>query len=450
MVFINGNIRMKVINIKLLFFVTILLSGFSLPVMSAQSAKADSAFNLGAESFSKKDYSSAIKAFEQAEANGLKTPALYYNLASSYYMAEQYGKAREYFLKVREFDEMQDLADYNLGLVALKQNDKKSAENFFSGVVKKSSDKKLVALAGSNLKDIKPRTKSLPAWTTKKWSAYLSASLGYDDNVNFAPLGISNEISSSFSELFASGDFLFSGDRKNGWLAEAYFYTIKYYDVDEPITDLYDEYEFGIGIKKNFQINRLWRAFLSLDASKINYAGEDYQTIAKISAEARKSLSSNERLNLRYSFEDIKSDNLLFDYLEGWRQKIRAEYRLYRKSDNSRIYYELELNDRNDLSITAGDFSYSPTRHVIRGRYTRLLSDKWHLTGDLAYRYSDYPTTASQDRQDNRVKVAAYADYRFTRDVKLRAKAEYTDNSSTEDIFTYNRLIYTLGINAYF
>lgn len=441
---------MKVINFKLLIITVIIMTGFSSPVFSALSATAESAFNLGAESFTKKDYSSAVKAFEQAEANGMQTPALYYNLASSYYKAKQYEKAREYFLKVREFEQMRDLADYNLGLVSLKQNDKKTAENLFYGVVKKSSDKKLVTLAETNLKDITPKSKPVSSWTTKKWSAYLSASLGYDDNVNFAPLGITNEISSSFSEFLASGDYLFSGDRKNGWLAEAYFYSIKYYDIDAPITDLYDEYEFGIGIKKNLQINRDWRALFSLDASKINYAGEDYQTIAKISAEARKSLSSNERLNLRYSYEDINSDNLLFDYLEGWRQKIRAEYRLYRKSDNSRIYYELELNDRNDLSIAAGDFSYSPTRHVIRGRYTELISSKWLLTGDLAYRFSDYPTTANQDRQDNRFKAAAYADYRFTRDVKLRAKAEYTNNNSTEDIFTYNRLIYSLGINAFF
>lgn len=449
---------------KLLTFVILLLTGItsmflspvvlSAPNPTTQAATADNLFNLGTESFAKEDYPSAVEAFEQAEANGMKTPALYYNLASSYYKTEQYDKASQYFLKVREYDEMQDLADYNLGLVALKQGNKKSAEKRFSDVVQQSSDKKLVILAENNLESIAPKSsqksKPLPSWVTKQWSAYLSASFGYDDNVNFAPLGISRELSSSFSELFASGDLLFSGNRKDGWLAEAYFYSIKYYDIDGAITDLYDEYELGIGLKKNIQFNRDWRGIFALDASKINYAGEDYQTIAKLSAEARKSLSSDQRLNFRYSYEDIKSENPLFDYLEGWRQKFRGEYRLYRKPDNTRLYYELELNNRNDLSIATGDFSYSPTRHVLRGRYTYLLSNKWHLTGDLAYRYSDYPTTASQDRQDNRVKVATYADYPFTKDVKLRAKAEYTDNRSTEDIFTYNRLIYTLGLNAYF
>ena len=245
---------MNVTNIKLLILAIVVLSGISLPVLSADTATAESAFNLGTESFAKKDYSSAVKAFEQAEANGMKTPALYFNLASSYYKAEQYEKARENLLKAREYKEMRDLADYNLGLVAINLNDSKTAEKLFTGLVKNSSDKKLVALAERNLIKIKPGPRPLPPWMTKKWSAYLSASLGYDDNVNFAPLGITNEISSSFSDFLASGDLLFSGDRINGWLAEAYFYSIKYYDVDGPITDLYDEYEFGIGIKKNMQI----------------------------------------------------------------------------------------------------------------------------------------------------------------------------------------------------
>jgi len=79
-----------------------------------------------------------------------------------------------------------------------------------------------------------------------------------------------------------------------------------------------------------------------------------------------------------------------------------------------------------------------------------MLSRNWHLTGDLAYRASDYPTTPNQDRQDDRYKAAVYADYRFTRDIKLRAKVEHTNNRSTENIFAYKRTIYTVGLNALF
>ncbi len=438
---------MNSINNKLWFVLVMALTAFASPLVQAAQTTSQDEFRKGAESFNQGYYAAAVKTFKKAEAKGMKSPALYYNLASSYYKLGEYKKAGEYFNKVRKYRDMKYLAEYNLGLVALQQNDKKTAEKWFSSVAKNSKDKKLAALAGQNLKDMKQ--KKQPQWFTEKWTGYLSASLGYDDNVNFAPLGIADERSDSFSEIVASGDYLFSGNRKNGWLGEAYFYNINYLNED-----IFDEYEYGVGVQNMRRFNRRWQGKFSLDLNKSNYGGEDYQTIANLGAQARHTLSRNEYLFLRYNYEDIKSDNVLFDYLEGWRQRLRAEYRLYRKSDNSRLYYELELNDRNDLTIAtgprAGQYSYSPTRHTLRGRYTSILNREWRLTGDLSYRASSYPATANQDRKDNRVKAAAYADYRITGDIKFRAKIEYTDNRSTEDIFAYKRTVYMLGINALF
>ncbi len=430
---------MKSINVRPLFILLIVLTGFSSPLIAAS----QDTFNQGATSFNQGYYAAAVKTFKKAEAQGMKSPALYYNLASSYYKLGEYKKAAEYFNKVRKYKGMKTLAEYNLGLVALKQNDRKTARKWFSSVVKNGKDAKLIVLAEDKLRQT--RTRKTSKWLTKKWSAYLSGALGYDDNVNFAPLGITSEKSDTFSEVVASVDYLFSGDRNNGWLGEAYFYNLNY--INE---DLFDEYEFGAGIKKNLQLNRNWQTQYAFDMSKINYGGEAYQTIARLGAEARNSFSKNERLYFRYSYEDITSDKNIFDYLEGWRQKFRAEYRLYRKQDNARLYYELELNSRNDLTLTTGVYSYSPTRHTLRGRYTSKLSREWHLIGDLSYRASDYPVTASQDRQDDRFRAAAYADYRFAKDLKLRARIDYTDNRSTENIFAYKRTVYSLGLSALF
>ncbi len=430
---------MSFTKIKWLFIMLIALTSFSSSLLAASS----DAFKQGAKAFNKGEYATAVESFKKAEAQGMKSPALYYNLAGSYYKLGEYNKARTYFEKVRQYKNMKSLAEYNLGLVALKKNDKKTAKKWFRSVAKNSRDKKLVALAERKLKGKKPPKK--PRWVSKKWSAYLSGALGYDNNVNFAPLGITSEKSDSFSEVSASVDYLFSGDRKNGWLGEAYFYNINYLNEN-----IYDEYEYGAGIKRNLQLNQKWQTYYLLDMSKINYGGEDYQTITKLGAEAKDSLSRNERLYFRYSYEDIKSDKTIFDYLEGWRQKFRAEYRLYRKQDNARVYYEFELNNRNDLTATSGVYSYSPTRHTLRGRYTSKLSREWHLVGDLSYRASAYPVTVSQDRQDDRYKAIAYVDYRFAKNLKLRAKVDYTNNRSTENIFAYKRTVYSLGISALF
>lgn len=430
---------MNSLKMKLLFIIIMALPVFSSPLIAAS----QDMFKKGTASFNQGQYAAAVKIFKQAEAHGMKSPALYYNLASSYYKLGEYKKSAKYFNKVREYKDMKTLAEYNLGLIAVKQNDKKTAKKWFSSVVKNSKDKKLVALAEKNLSEITPQKKS--RWVTKKWTAYLSGSLGYDDNVNFAPLGITSEKSDSFSEVVASADYLFSGDRKDGWLGEAHYYKINYLSEN-----LYDEYEYGVGIKKSLQLNQNWQTHYILDMSKINYSGEDYQTIIKLGGEAQNSLSENERLYLRYAYEDINSDNQIYDYMEGWRQKLRAEYRLYRKQDNTRLYYELEFNNRNDLKVTSGVYSYSPTRHTVSGRYTSMLSRQWHLVGDLSYRASDYPVTVSQDRQDDRFRAAVYADYHFTRDLKLRTKVDYTDNHSTENIFAYKRTVYSLGLSALF
>lgn len=439
---------MNAINNKLIFVLLMALTGLISPAILAAPAVSQDAFKKGTESFRQGNYAAAVRTFNKAEAQGMSSPALYYNLASSYYKLGEYRKAKEYFNRVRKYKGMKYLAEYNLGLVALKLKDKKTAKKWFSSVAKNSKDKKLVFLAEKKLKEITPRkaaAQKTPKWVTQKWTTYLSASLGYDDNVNFAPLGIAAKRSDSFYEIVASADYLFTGNRKNGWVGEAYFYDIDYFSES-----LFDEYEFGAGIKKHLQLNRDWQTQYTLDMSKINYGGSEYQTIAKIGAEARNSLSNKERVYLRYAYENINSDNPLFDYLEGWRQKLRAEYRLYRKQNKSRLYYELELNNRNDLRLVSGDFSYSPTRHTFRGIYTSIFSPEWHLIGDLSYRASDYPATANQNRKDDRIKAAVYADYRFNRDLKLRAKVEYTDNRSTDDIYDYKRTVYTLGLSALF
>lgn len=159
-----------------------------------------------------------------------------------------------------------------------------------------------------------------------------------------------------------------------------------------------------------------------------------------------KKLSKFERLYLRYGYEDIRSENTLYNYLEGSRHKVRAEYRQYNKSNIKKVYYELELNNRNDLTTA----SYSPKRHTVRGRYTHIFSQDWRLAGDLAYRLSDYPTVASQNRKDTRLKASAYLDYYFDKTMKLRAKIEYTDNSSNLNIYDYTRTVYTVGVNKGF
>jgi tetratricopeptide (TPR) repeat protein len=403
-------------------------------VYTMQSHAADqNSFTDGMNSFKSGDYRAAVEAFEQTRQQKKISAALYYNLASSYYKLGNYEKAQHYFRLVSKYPKMKSLAEYNLGLIALKQGDSKAADTWFKSVINISSDSKLVALARRQLGRIRFRPEF------KKWTSFLRGGLGYDDNINIAPIDTALEQSDSFYDLFASVDYKLKGSRRDGWMAGASFYSINYFDSSN-----YDEAQYGAGLKK-IDTFGLWSTRLSARLDKLTYAGDDYQTIVGVRASAKRRLSRMERLQLRYRYEDIGSDNVLYDYLDGWRQQVRAEYRYYGKADNKRLYYELELNDRQD-TVNA---SYSPIRHTIRAVYTQKLDKKTRWSGDIAYRSSayDYPTTSPLNRDDTRWRAGAQMDYRLSKTLKFQGQLVHTSNDSSLPQFDYTRNVFRLNLS---
>ena len=208
---------------KLVFFAVLMLL-FS----SGAMASAGTDFSEGARLFKAGDYSSAVTRFKKAEKQGMDSVALYYNLASSYYKLEDYEKARHYFELVAKSSEMRDLAEYNLGLIALKQDGDDEARQHFNRLVKESKDEKIVSLARSKLFEMRK--------ADERWKAYVSANMGYDDNITALPSDSAADISDSFYTLAASVDAVLSGKRNEGWVADASYSRLDFSD-----TDTYDE-----------------------------------------------------------------------------------------------------------------------------------------------------------------------------------------------------------------
>jgi len=403
-------------------------------------------FEQGISYFKQGNYSAAVKQFEQARKQGNRSAALYYNLGSVYFKLEQYKNAQSYFKVLQKKPKMKSLAEYNLGLIALKQKDRAGAKKYFKTVVKTSQDKKIVYLANQQLQKLtsSKRSKKTTA-SNKKSSVYLSGSAGYDSNINFSPVGIGTEKSGSFFDALVSADYLLTGNHSNGWGVEGFLYAIRYPGIAQ---GGFDQDQYAVSVKKTQKLKK-WNTHLKLTFDQSTYGSRDYQSIIKLEGRGRRKLSKTDRIYLRYRYEDISSD--FFSYTEGWRQKIRSEFRRYNKKNYVQLYYELELNDRNDiLPATGNQFSYSPTRHTLRGKYTAKLNAKWDLTGDLAYRKSDYPSTATQSRNDERWKAIASANYRFDKTMKLKMKLEYTDNSSSDNLYVYDRQVIAVNLNKLF
>ncbi len=416
-------------------------------------------FAQGISYFKQANYSSAVKKFELARQQGNRSTALYYNLGSAYYKLEQYKNAERYFSALIKQPKMKSLAEYNLGLIAVKQKDSLTAKKYFQSIVKTSRDKKVVYLASQQLSSLDSKSLPQKKLSSKKTrgSVYLSGSLGYDSNINFAPVDIGSEESGMFFDALLSADYLFSGKSTDGWSVEGLLYTIRYEDTGNPLIPkgAFDQDEYGVSLKKTQKLAG-WNTHFKLGLDKLTYGARDYQSILKLEARGRHRLSNTDRVYLRYRYEDISSDDVVFDYTEGWRQKIRGEFRRYHKNNYFQLYYELELNDRNDLvrvdavDGSISEFSYSPTRHTLRGKYNLKLNTKWDLTADLAYRKSDYPSTSTQNRNDDRWKAIASANYKLDKTMKLKLKLEYTDNASSDDLYVYDRQVVAVSLNKLF
>ena len=414
------------------YFFTALILIFSSELL----ATAASDYELGVASYKAGDNASAVTYFESALKQGMDSVSLKYNLASSYYKMGRYEDAKKHFKLLSQTVEMRNIAEYHLGVIAIKEKDAALARRYFSSVVNSGKDKKLVKLSNTHLLGL---TKKEDRWKSK-----LSLNIGHDDNISSVSEDTVVGTADSFYELSASANLLITGKRKHGWLADAAFYRIDYNDFDTN-----DQYVFALGIKRSMKLEG-WDTSVHLSVLDSTYGGDDLQTIGKLDFTGRKSIAKNEWINLRYRIEDIKSDQAVYDYLEGWRQRASVEYQNLTKNNIKRLQYELELNSRGELVTTTGAYEYSPTRHTVRGIYTHFINKQWWLTGDVSYRFSDFEPSSTIDREDNQWQFALSTDYRFDRTFKLTAKYQYTDNSSTLDQYSYDKSVIKVGLSKMF
>ena len=393
------------------------LVGVFVPVFAETSP-----FNEGKRAFQRGDYRKAVQAFELARKHGETRVALYYNLGVSYYKLGNFDDARINFEIVARNTRMAGLAHYNLGLVARKQNKRDVAISEFKLVSKTTRDEKLIILADRNLE-------ALYSYQGI-WRGAVLARFGYDTNVTAAatdqPAG-----SSPFLSLGAYADYLIRGTRDDGLYFTGDVSLLDYTAQDE------DQNSVQGGIKKTLSVDKYKTHYAGYFSSS-TYRGSAYQNILRLEGGARNDYAADASFRLHYRYDNISSLNTAYDYLQGWRQRLRVERRGYGKQDRTRMYYELELNDRQDPN-------YSPTRHTVRGVYSSNLSGTWGWDGDVSFRFSDYPL-----RDDQRLRLSLTVSRRLDADLKLQARIRHSNNNSTDPVYTYNSNEVWAGVSYYY
>jgi tetratricopeptide (TPR) repeat protein len=399
-------------------------------------ASAEVEYNKGVEFFKKGNYHAAINKFESARKKGMASASLYYNLGSSYFKIEKYSTSKLYFTQVTQFPDKRVLAEYNLGLIAVKENNKEVALRHFNYVVKMGNENKLVLLSKRKIASIESAYKS--------WLAFFAVDVGYDDNINISPNDLTQGISDTFYNLYTSADYVVSGKRKNGWLIDASYIRIDFSDGTD-----YDQDFYTFGIRNEYRLYR-WDTKTHITSGKSTFGGDDLQTFYKLELLGINPLSKNEKVILRYWYEEYSSENINYDYLEGWRQRARIGYRRNLKKNNLQIYYEAEVNDRGEYITSTYSYNYSPTRHTVRGKYIHELTDKWIITNDLSYRISDFPASATLDRDETKWALALSVDYRIDTKLKIHSKLKFMENDSSVDTYNYDKSIITIGVKKLF
>ena len=423
-------------NDYMVYLLGVLLLFVSAISASRVYASAESDYELGLQAYKTGSYTDAASYFESAMEQGMESLSLSYNLASSYYKLGRLEEAKEYFLQLEQTEEMRDIARYHLGLIAVKEKDINLARSYFGLVSAEGRDNKLMKLSVKHLESLSVKE--------VRWRSLVNLNLGYDDNIYSASGDSVLDEGDSFYEFYASGDVIISGGRKDGWLIGAGIYGMDFIN-----SDTNDQYNFLLGLQRPVKISD-WETSFNINLSKSTYGGDDFQTIMQFDALGRKSITRRDRIYLRYRGDIIESDNVIYDYLQGWRQRARIEYRNYAARNIKHAYYELELNDRGTLVTSTDSYEYSPLRHTIRGVYTQILDENWWLIGDLSYRYSEFDASATADRTDNQWKLTLSADYRFDRTLKLFARYQYTDNDSSMDRYTYDKSVFKVGVSKLF
>jgi len=385
--------------------------------MSVLAAPADTDFTNGVTAFRAGNYQQAISSFEKARQAGNHSSALYYNLGASYYKTQQYARSEQAFKRLLADKKFRQLAQYNLGLIKLKQGDRASASGWFEQAINTDSSPKLTALAEHMLESTRSRAGGQQA------SGLLNLALGHDSNVTLASTGSPTQQSDSYTELFG-----FVSLPAGPLILNASLFRLDYASVNSA-----DFMQLRAGIQYPFNaMGWTWRpgVFYARDT----LAGNDFLTLSDIELKGRKLLQSG-RLDLRLRYSDIQADNAVYNYLQGNRQQFRVDYLRATTLGYMRLRYELELNDRQNMPTA----NYSPTRNNVQLRLQQIMGQQWHTSEELSWRNSHYGEAAGVVRDDTRYELSLKAYRQFARAWRAGMSYRYSDNRSNLAAETYTR-----------
>jgi tetratricopeptide repeat protein len=383
----------------------------------------------GNTAFQNGDFRSALQYFESARQDGQDGPAVHYNIAVCNFKIGRYVAAETGFQLVADrYPGMRGLAEYNLGLIAQRRKDSESAVDHFLDAYRLSpDDRKLRILASNRLRELEPELR-----TTSQWTGALGMRAGFDDNVALRDeTGLPSALTtaSPVADLFASIRGPYNGE--SGLRVDGSLYVIKNFDADE-----FDQSEVYAGVMYDWRSGE-WRLQLGLHGSGGTLGGESFDRKAGANFQAIRYLNRNSEFGLSYVYDDVQEANTLFAGLAGSRQQLHARYRWYSGERRFSLRYRQEENDRLDPGV-------SPKRKLLSADYGYQPDTGWGYEGGFEYRTSRFNEMAVQ-RNEDLLTVNVAVTRSLGRDWLLLIDYQYSNNDSSDPVFSYDRNVMTVG-----
>jgi tetratricopeptide (TPR) repeat protein len=384
----------------------------------------------GQQAFASGDFESALLYFEMARDAGQSGAAIHYNIAVCQFKLSRYEDAGTTFRYIADnYPKMEGLAEYNLGLVERRLGDYPAAQAHFIRAWELSpDDEKIRALATAMLDDVKPASPP-----TKNWFGSFGLRMGHDDNVALRdslglPAGVTAE--SPMADLFVAIRGAPAGF--GGFMLDASAYAVAYPDAGD-----FDQSEIRLGGLYAWRPGD-WRLEGGAYFVYGTLGGSGFEREIALSARAVRYLSDEAALDFHYRYDDIEEDDPLFAGIAGTRHRADLRYRWYRGSHTVIIRLGTENNDRLDPGV-------SPSRSRLQADYRYQPSDGWGFETGLGFRNSDYDDLETP-REEDLTSISA-AITRTVADVWLFAlQYQYSENDSSDPVYSYERNVITLGV----
>jgi hypothetical protein len=381
-------------------------------------------FERGILQYRSGDYAAALYLFQLARAEGNRNPNLSFDLALTLYQLGRDDEARRAFENLSFEPGYESIAEYHLGLIAIRSGDRDAAVTSLRRTATGAEHAPLRQLAESaltRLDGLLPRPSI---------DAYASLGGGFDSNAGYQSDDLQEQSDSadSFYEAIGVLDYPLGG----GLFVLGSVYAREYADFGE-----YGEQTAQVALRTEAG-GRHWQASLAGRAETSYFGGERLHNAATLLLEGRRRAGPGAFVarasSARFAAGDAHPE------LDGWRHRLGLDFMLSRTT----VGYQVEVNDRADLEEDGSFASRSPTRHQLMVRRSQPVSGRLTLEWRARYRYSHYREEdrfgdVAIRRKDSLAEAGLAARWRLSKAFSVLTEARYARNSSSLDPYEYKR-----------